>query len=135
MPQLWEIARSGEFLNRVLLAGSETAARLAQMPSDSVGIQYCHPKSTVQNLCCVAPLFIGQIGQFSDRNNPEFNPAEIGLIPNGHELSGHLFPNLTATRDDGRTVRVEVNESFSLPLEFIGFEPFAFGLLTVVARF
>ncbi len=108
---------------------SETATRLARMPSDSVGIQYCHPKSTVQNLCCVAPLFIGQIGMFSDRNNPEFNPAEIGLIPNGHELSGHLFPNLTFTRDDGRTVRVDVRDSFSLPLEFIGFEPFLFAIL------
>jgi hypothetical protein len=38
-------------------------------------------------------------------------------------LSKHLFPNLTVTRDDGTTVRIEVNESFSLPLEFIGFEP------------
>jgi hypothetical protein len=110
---------------------AETAARLAQMPSDSVGIQYCRPASTVQNLCAIGPLFLGQITQFSDRNNPEFNPTEVGLIPNGHELSSHLFPNLTFTRDDGRTVRIDVRESFSLPLEFIGFEPLmfaAFGL-------
>ncbi|HEX4607868.1 MAG TPA: hypothetical protein VH092_06670 [Urbifossiella sp.] len=103
-----------------------TAARLAGMPSDAVGLQYCHPRSTVQNLCCIAPLVLGQFGQFSERNSPEFNPTEIGLIPNGHELSGHLFPNLTFTRDDGRTVRIDVRESFSLPLEFIGFEPLAF---------
>lgn len=109
---------------------AETAARLARMPSDSVGIQYCHPKSTVQNICCIAPLFLGQIGQFSDRNNPEFNPTEVGLVPNGHELSSHLFPNLTFTRDDGRTVRIDVRESFSLPLEFVGFEPMVFAALT-----
>jgi hypothetical protein len=106
---------------------ADTAARLGQMPSDAVGIQYCHPKSTAQNLCCIAPLFLGQIGQFSERNNPEFNPTEVGLVPNGHELSSHLFPNLTFTRDDGRTVRIDVRESFSMPLEFIGLEPFLFG--------
>ena len=106
---------------------AETAVRLTRMPSDAVGIQYCHPKSTVQNLCCIAPLFVGQLGMFSDRNSPEFNPTEVGLIPNGHELSSHLFPNLTFTRDDGRTVRIDVRESFSLPLEFIGFEALAFG--------
>jgi hypothetical protein len=109
---------------------ADTAARLGRMPSDSIGIQYCNPRSTVHNLCCVAPLFLGQIGQFSERNNPEFNPTEIGLIPNGHELGGHLFPNLTFTRDDGRTVRIDVRDSFSVPLEFIGFEPLMFGAAT-----
>ncbi len=109
---------------------AETAARLTRMPSDSVGIQFCHPKSTVQNICCIAPLVLGQFGMFSERNNPEFNPTEIGLIPNGHELSSHLFPNLTFTRDDGRAVRIDVRESFSLPLEFIGFEPLMFAALT-----
>lgn len=105
---------------------AETAARLARMPSDSVGVQFCRPSSTVQNLCAIGPLVLGQLTQFSGRNNPEFDPTEIGLIPNGHELSSHLFPNLTFTRDDGRTVRVDVRESFSLPLEFIGFEPLMF---------
>jgi hypothetical protein len=41
----------------------------------------------------------------------------------------HLFPNLTVTRDDGKTIRVEVNESISLPLEVVGAEPFAFAIL------
>jgi hypothetical protein len=52
------------------------------------------------------------------------------LVPNGHELSRHLFPNLSITRDDGNTIRIEVNESFSVPLEVIGLEPLAvFGTL------
>lgn len=108
---------------------AETAARLGQMPSDSVGLQYCTPKSVAHNLCCIAPLFLSQFGQFSERNNPEFNPTEVGLVPNGHELASHLFPNLTYTRDDGRTVRIDVRDSFSVPLEFIGFEPIAFAVL------
>ncbi len=105
---------------------AETAARLRLMPSDSVGIQYCRPESVVKNLCTIAPLVLGQIGMFGERNSPEFNPTEIGLVPNAHELSSHLFPNLTYTRDDGRTVRIDVRDSFSLPLEFIGLEPFLF---------
>jgi hypothetical protein len=107
----------------------QTAARMAKMPSDPVGIQYCNPKSTVQNLCCVGPLFVSTLGNvFSRRSGDEdFDPFDVGLIPNGHELSKHLFPNLTYTYDNGTTVRIEVNESFSLPLEFIGFEPLLIG--------
>ena len=109
-----------------------TAARLNRMGPDVVGIQFCDPRSTVQNVCCIGPLVIGTLGRFNNNTQGDFNPIDVGLIPNGLELSRHLFPNLTVTRDDGRTVRVEVNESFSLPLEFIGAEPFAFGLLTVI---
>lgn len=110
---------------------AETAARLAKMPSDAIGIQYCNPQSVVQNLCCIGPLFLSTVSRFGrSQNGTEFDPIDVGLIPNGHELSKHLFPNLTYTRDDGKTVRLEVNESFSLPLEFMGFEPMAFAALT-----
>ncbi|HJZ53478.1 MAG TPA: hypothetical protein VKE74_00880, partial [Gemmataceae bacterium] len=108
----------------------ETAARMAKMPSDPVGIQYCNPKSTVQNLCCIGPLFASTVSNLTARRSDgdtDFDPFDVGLIPNGHELSKHLFPNLTYTRDDGTTVRIEVNESFSVPLEFIGFEPLLIG--------
>ncbi|HEY3787227.1 MAG TPA: hypothetical protein VGL71_00175, partial [Urbifossiella sp.] len=111
-------------------------ARLAKMPADSIGIQFCRPQSVVQNLCCIGPLALGTLTNALQRGTSgEFDPLDIGLIPNGHELSKHLFPNLTYTRDDGKTVRIEVNDSFSLPLEFIGFEPAAFGLLTGLVGF
>jgi hypothetical protein len=104
-----------------------TAKRLAGMPPDAVGIQYCDPRSPVQNLCTVGPLFLSTVSQFTGNNNSgDFDPVDVGLIPNGHELSKHLFPNLTVTRDDGKTIRVDVNESFSLPLEFLGMEIFLF---------
>ena len=100
-----------------------TAARLAKMPPDAIGIQYCTPKTVAQNLCTIGPIGISFLGAaFQSRGGGEFNQLDIGLIPNGHELGKHLFPNLTYTRDDGKTVRVEVNDSFSLPLEFIGVE-------------
>jgi hypothetical protein len=105
---------------------ADTAARLAKLPADGCGIQFCRPQSTAQNLCVVGPLLIGQLALFNRFNNQtesDYDPIDVGLIPNGHELSKHLFPNLTVTRDDGKTVRIEVNESFSLPLEFIGLEP------------
>jgi hypothetical protein len=112
-----------------------TAARLEKMPADAIGIQYCRPESVVQNLCCIGPLFLSTITRFNQNNSTEFDPLDIGLIPNGHELGRHLFPNLTFTRDDGKTVRIEVNDSFSVPLEFLGFEPFAFAVLTGIFRF
>jgi hypothetical protein len=110
-----------------------TAARLAKLPKDGCVLQYCDPASTAKNLCVLGPLFLGTLDNLSGlrnggENRGDFDPLDVGLIPNGHELSKHLFPNLTVTRDDGKTVRVEVNESLSVPLEVIGLEPIIVGL-------
>ncbi len=106
-----------------------TARRLAKMPQDGCGLQYCNPKSTAGNLCCVGPLFLSVFGlRDFGGGESDFDPIDVGLVPNAHELCRHLFPNLTVTRDDGKTIRIEVNESFSLPLEVVGLEPFAFAL-------
>ncbi|MBX9582492.1 MAG: DUF3352 domain-containing protein [Gemmataceae bacterium] len=107
---------------------ADTARRLGGMPADAIGVQYCDPRSPAQNLCTVGPLALGFLGLIQGQRGSEtdFDPIDIGLVPNGHELARHLFPNLTYTRDDGKTVRVEVNESFSLPLEFAGLEVLAF---------
>ena len=109
-----------------------TAKRLAKMPADGCGLQFCDPKSTAGNLCCIGPLVLSAFGmrnQFNEPTETDFDPTDVGLVPNAHELGRHLFPNLTVTRDDGKTIRVEVNESFSLPVEVIGAEPFAFGIV------
>jgi hypothetical protein len=114
---------------------STTTARLAKISADACGIQFCNPKSTAENLCCIGPLFLGT---FDLRNRffqteSDYNPIDVGLVPNGHEVSKHLFPNLTTTRDDGKTIRIEVNESFSMPGEVIGLEPLIFaGLLSIL---
>jgi hypothetical protein len=108
-----------------------TAKRLAKMPADGCGLQYNDPKSTASNLCTIGPLFLSAFGMRGAFNETEsdFDPIDVGIVPNAHELNRHLFPNLTVTRDDGKTIRIEVNESFSLPLEVVGAEPFAFAIL------
>lgn len=112
-----------------------TAKRLARMPADGCGLQYCNPKSTVGNLCTIGPLFLSAFGlRDFGGSETDFDPTDVGLVPNAHELNRHLFPNLTVTRDDGKTIRVEVNESVSLPLEVVGLEPFAFAI-TLGLRF
>lgn len=102
-----------------------TAARLAKLPADGCGLQFCRPESTAQNLCVIGPLIIAQLSVFNRFNQSEsdYDPIDVGLIPNGHEVAKHLFPNLTVTRNDGKSIRIEVNESFSVPGEFIGLEP------------
>jgi hypothetical protein len=106
-----------------------TAARIAKLPADGCSLQYCDPTSTVKNLCTIGPLFLNAIGLRGggDGGDSDYDPLDVGLIPNAHELSKHLFPNLTVIRDDGKTVRIEVNESISLPLEVIGLESLIFG--------
>jgi hypothetical protein len=111
-----------------------TVKRLAKMPVDGCGLQYCDPKSTASNMCTIGPLILSLFrlrGQFNE-SETDFDPIDVGIVPNAHELCKHLFPNLTVTRDDGKTIRVEVNESFSLPLEVIGAEPFGFAILTAL---
>lgn len=116
---------------------AETTKRLAKMPQDGCGLQFCNPKSTAQNLCCIGPLFLSTFDLRNRFNETEtdYDPIDVGLVPNAHELSRHLFPNLTVTRDDGKTIRIETNESFSLPLEVIGLEPLAFAVLVFGLQF
>ncbi|MDY3561701.1 hypothetical protein R5W23_002982 [Gemmata sp. JC673] len=112
-----------------------TAKRLAKMPQDGCGLQFCNPKSTTQNLCCVGPMFLSTLelrNRFRENNESDFDPIDVGMVPNAHELSRHLFPNLTVTRDDGKTIRIETNESFSLPLEFLGLEPLALAAVSAL---
>ncbi|HSQ56906.1 MAG TPA: hypothetical protein VLM40_14290, partial [Gemmata sp.] len=110
---------------------ADVLTRLAKLPRDGCTLQFCDPTSTAKNLCCLGPLFLGAIsglgGVFRNDSDSDYDPLDLGLIPNGHELSKHLFPNLTVIRDDGKTVRLEVNESISIPLEIIGIEPLVFG--------
>jgi hypothetical protein len=106
---------------------SATASRLAKLSTGACGIQYCDPKSTAQNLCCIGPLFLSTLdlrNRFRE-TEVDYNPIDVGLVPNAHDISQHLFPNLTVTKDDGKTIRIEVNESLSFPLEVVGLEPLA----------
>lgn len=117
-------------------ADAATAKRLAGM-EPGCGLQYCDPRGTASNLCTIGPLFLGLVANVADRfsdGEADFDPIDVGIVPNAHELTRHLFPNLTVTRDDGNTIRIEVNESFSLPLEVVGLEPLAFGLATLLIR-
>jgi hypothetical protein len=103
-----------------------TAKRLAKMPA-GCGLQYCDPRPTVTTLCVLGAPFLSALNLLDgDESEEEFDPIETSIIPNAYELNKHLFPNLTVTRDDGKTIRVEVNESFSLPFEMFGVESFGF---------
>jgi hypothetical protein len=112
-----------------------TRARLNTLPSDGCGLQFCDPRPTVQNLCCIGPPGLNVLlGSRTDDQGGLEGP-DIGLLPNAHELNKHLFPNLTVTRNDGKTIRIEVNESLSLSLEAIGIESTVVGFFAVGGSF
>ncbi|MFO0825790.1 MAG: hypothetical protein U0792_22170 [Gemmataceae bacterium] len=105
-----------------------TTARIAKLPV-GCSLQYCDPTTTVKNMCCIGPIFLGAIdlrNAFRPDDGSDYDPIDVGLIPNAHELSKHLFPNLTVIRDDGKSIRLEVNESLSVPGEVLGLEPMIF---------
>ena len=66
-----------------------------------------------------APLIGGAVRSF----NPELT-FEVGSIPNAQEVTRLLFPNVSATTDDGKTLRVQSRTSLSLPFEAGGIETY-----------
>ena len=44
-----------------------TAKRLAKMPADGCGLQFCDPKSTTGNVCCIGPFFLSAFGPMVQR--------------------------------------------------------------------
>ena len=50
---------------------------------------------------------------------------EVGSLPNAHEATQHLFPNVSVLSDDGKTLRLETRSSISLPLDLTGLDTYA----------
>ena len=61
--------------------------RLAKMPADGCGLQFCDPKSTAGNLCCIGPLFLEharhRFGRSTRRRDATSTRSTSGSIPNG----------------------------------------------------
>ena len=63
--------------------------------------------------------------------------VEVGAIPNAHEATQHLFPNVSVVSDDGTTLRSETRASLQFPIELTGLDTYAlflfgFGVLSRV---
>jgi hypothetical protein len=117
------IARSGGELER-WQPESRVRGYLDQLPKEFVSVSYSDPRPTLRQLLSLAPLIAGSIRSF----NPDMT-FEIDSIPNAQEVTRSLFPNVSVTTDDGKTLRVQTRASLSLPVELSGID--TYGLFAI----
>jgi hypothetical protein len=93
---------------------ADLARRLAEFPKDYVGIAVSDPRPAVKTLFSLGPTAVGMINNLTARLGPQAR-FDLSLLPNAHEATRHLFPNITVISDDGRRVRIETRASLPLP--------------------
>ena len=79
----------------------------------------------MKELLALAPIIGGAVRSFV----PE-SKFDVASIPNGHEATSHLFPNVTVVSDDGKALRSETLASLILPFDVVGADAYillAFG--------
>jgi hypothetical protein len=85
---------------------------LAQFPAEYSSISISDPRPTIEALLTAAPFLLNLINTVSVQALPGMRSFDIGLIPHAQETTRSLFPSVSVTTDDGRTVRIETRSSF-----------------------
>jgi hypothetical protein len=102
---------------------------LKDLPQQFVSISYSDPRPSIRQLLSLAPLIGGAVRSF----NPDLK-FEVGSIPNAQAATERLFPNLSVTTDDGKTLRLETRSSLTLPFELSGIDTYGLFLFFGFAR-
>jgi hypothetical protein len=89
-----------------------TREALGKLPKEFLSVSVSDPRPTVNQVLALAPLVTGLINSLV----PE-SKFEVGLLPNAHEVSRHLFPNVSVVSTRGDTLRLETRASLALPLD------------------
>jgi hypothetical protein len=89
--------------------------RLDAFPKEFVSLSVSDPRPTVKLLLSLAPPALSLINGLSSQFLPASPQFDVTLIPNVHEATRHLFPNITVTTDDGMRVRMDTRASLNLP--------------------
>jgi hypothetical protein len=109
---------------------AHTREALAKLPQEFVSISVADPRPMVKQLLALAPL----IGAGVNSALPD-SKFDVGLIPNGHEATRHLFPNVAVGTVDDHALRLETRASLALPLELSNSDAVVLGFaFTIAAR-
>jgi hypothetical protein len=102
---------------------------LKELPGQYLSISYSDPRPSIRQLLSLAPIIGGAVRSF----NPDLK-FEVGSIPNAQAATQLLFPNLSVTTDDGKTLRLETRSSLTLPFELSGIDSYGLFLFFGLAR-
>jgi hypothetical protein len=102
---------------------------LDKMPKEFIAITVSDPVPSVKQILSLAPLLAGLVNSFAPDTR-----LDVGGLPNAHEATRHLFPNVTLVTDDGTTLRQETRASLGLPLNVSGLDSYGVFFLLGFAR-
>jgi hypothetical protein len=110
---------------------ADVQATLSKLPAAHNVVSLSDPRPVMKLLLSGGPL-IGQ-GIMNDFRNREL---DFPLLPNADEFVKHLFPNVSAATDDGKTWRWESRSSLDLPFGLMRADSgtLALALMVFVAR-
>src|SRR5262249_5067260 len=75
-----------------------------------LSVSVSDPRPTVNQVLALAPMVAGLVNSLV----PE-SKFEVGLLPNAHEVSRHLFPNVSVVSTRGDTRRLETRAGLAPP--------------------
>ncbi len=102
---------------------------LDKLPKKFISISYTDPRPSLTQLLSIAPLIGGTVSSL----NPQLN-FEVGSLPSTQEVTKHLFPNVSVTSDDGKTLRQDSRDSLALPFDITGLDTYSLFILFTVFR-
>jgi hypothetical protein len=82
---------------------------LDKFPGEYVSVSVSDPRPKVKFILSLAPIIASAVNSFAG------GIFDVSSLPNAHEVTRHLFPNVTITTDDGTTLRMESRASLALP--------------------
>lgn len=104
-------------------------ASLEGLPNEVISISVTDPVPSIKQILSIAPLIGGLINSFA----PDVK-LDTGALPNAHEATRHLFPNVSIVTDDGKTLRMETRASLALPFDLSGLDSYGLFFLFAFAR-
>jgi hypothetical protein len=102
---------------------------LDSMPREGVSFSYSDPRPSIKQILSLGPTIGGLVLSF----NPETN-FEVGSIPNAQDATRLLFPNLSVSTVDDKTLRIETRSSLPLPLDAAGIDTYGIFILLTFGR-
>jgi hypothetical protein len=111
-------------------ASPQTQASLDRLPRQFTLVSWTDPSPSVRQILALAPLVLGVVN--SSVKDIRF---DVGSLPNAHEATRHLFPNVTVATDREGVIRFESRASLELPFDLSGVELYGVFFAFALARF
>lgn len=107
-----------------------TQQALDKLPKEFISVSVTDPRPTVRQVLSLAPMIASLIKSIT----PDLK-LDVGSVPNSHEATRHLFPNVSVVSVKDNMLRVESRASLELPLDLSGIDSYAVFALFAFSRF